>query len=112
MNREWVRGTKPRRIDVARIAACAAAARDPQCSRALAMFCGLLGDLAGHVALTRGARGGVVVIAGDVAASLGDWFARSPFRRRFESRGRYRDTSRAIPTRAIDAAAAPRFTLA
>jgi glucokinase len=105
-----LRGMKPRRIDAARIVACAAAARDPQCSRALAMFCGLLGDLAGHVALTLGARGGVV-IAGDIAASLGDWFVRSPFRRRFESRGRCRDTLRAIPTLVVGAAVTPRFTL-
>ncbi len=106
-----LRGVKARRIDVPRIVAYAAAARDPQCSRALSMFCGLLGDLAGHVALTLGARGGVL-IAGDIVTSLGDWFARSAFRRRFESRGRYRDTLRAIPTRVVGAAVAPRFALA
>jgi len=103
-----LRGTTPRRIDAARIIAGAAAARDPQCSRALAMFCGLLGDLAGQVALTLGSRGGVV-IAGEVATSLGDWFVRSPFRRRFESRGRSRDTLRAIPTVVASAAVTPLF---
>jgi glucokinase len=104
-----LRGLKPRRLDVPRIVAYAAAARDPQCSRALSMFCGLLGDLAGQSALTLGARGGVV-IAGAIVAALGDGFARSAFRRRFESRGRYRETLRAIPTVVVEAAIAPRFT--
>jgi glucokinase len=101
-----LRGEKARRFGTAQIVAHAAAARDPQCSRALAMFCGLLGDLAGQVALTLGAHGGVV-LAGDLVTSLGDWFARSPFRRRFESRGRYQETLRAIPTRVVDASLAP-----
>jgi glucokinase len=72
------------------------------------MFCGLLGDLAGQVALTLGAGGGVV-IAGEIVDALGDWFARSPFRRRFEARGRYRDTLRAIPTVVAGRAAQPRL---
>jgi glucokinase len=103
-----LRGDKARRIGLPTIVAHACAARDPHCSRALAMFCGLLGDLAGQVALTLGAGGGVV-IAGEIVDALGDWFARSPFRRRFEARGRYRDTLRAIPTVVAGRAAQPRL---
>ena len=102
-----LRGAKARRIGLQSLLAHACAARDPHCSRALAMFCGLLGDFAGHVALTLGAGGGVV-IAGEVVDALGDGFARSPFRRRFEARGRYRDTLRAIPTVVAGRAARPR----
>jgi glucokinase len=103
-----LRGEKARRIGLKQVLAQACAARDPHCSRALAMFCGLLGDLAGQVALTLGAGGGVV-IAGEIVDALGDWFARSPFRRRFEARGRYRDTLRAIPTVVAGRAARPRL---
>jgi glucokinase len=102
-----LRGEKARRIGLERIVAHACAARDPHCSRALAMFCGLLGDFAGQVALTLGAGAGVV-IAGEIVDALGDGFARSPFRRRFEARGRYRDTLRAIPTVVAGKAAQPR----
>jgi glucokinase len=91
-----LRGDRARRLGLKQIVAHAVSARDPHCSRALTMFCGLLGDLAGHAALTLGARGGVAIDG--IAGSLGDWFARSSFRRRFESRGRYGDTLRAIPT--------------
>jgi glucokinase len=103
-----LRGEKPRRLAASRLVAQAAAARDAHCSRALAMFSGLLGDLAGQVALTLGARGGVV-LAGGVAASLGHAFARTGFRRRFESRGRYLDTLRAIPTVVVPDATRPAF---
>ena len=103
-----LRGETARRIGTKQVLARACAARDPHCSRALAMFCGLLGDLAGHVALTLGADGGVV-LAGEIVEALGDWFARSPFRRRFEARGRYRDTLRAIPTVVAGQGAQPRL---
>ena len=103
-----LRGEKARRLGIAQVVAHARDARDAQCARALTMFCGLLGDLAGGAALTLGARGGVV-LAGGMPATLGDWFVRSPFRRRFESRGRYLDTLRAIPTTVSTGAEAPRW---
>jgi len=103
-----LRGQKARRLGLKPLLAQACAARDPHCSRALAMFCGLLGDFAGHVALTLGASGGVVV-AGEIVEALGDWFGRSPFRRRFEARGRYRETLRAIPTVVAGRGARPRL---
>ncbi len=105
-----LRGVKPRRLGTARLVAQAAAGRDPHCARALSMFCGLLGDLAGQAALTLGARGGVV-LAGGLAASLGHWFGRSGFRRRFEASGRYLDTLRAIPTIVVPDTVRPRFQI-
>jgi glucokinase len=64
---------------------------------ALAMFCAMLGTLAGNLALTFGARGGVY-IAGGIVPRLGTGFAASGFRERFEAKGRFRAYLAAIPT--------------
>jgi len=69
----------------------------PLCAAALATFCALLGGCAGDLALTLGARGGVYV-AGGIVPRLGEAFAGSPFRRRFEAKGRFADYLAAIPT--------------
>lgn len=75
----------------------AALAQEPFSSDVVRMFCALLGDIAAHVALTLGARGGVY-IGGGIVPHLGEWFDRSPFRARFESGGRLTAYLRAIPT--------------
>lgn len=80
-----------------------AAALDGSCelsSAALDMFCGLLGSFAGNVALIYGARGGIYV-GGGIAPRIVEFLARSPFRERFEDKGRYRCYLSAIPTRVI-----------
>jgi glucokinase len=61
------------------------------------MFCAMLGEVAGNAALTVGARGGVY-IAGGIVPKLGEVFARSPFRTRFEAKGRMSPYVQAIPT--------------
>ena len=61
------------------------------------MFCAMLGTVAGNLALTLGAQGGVY-IAGGIIPRLGERFAASPFRERFESKGRFRGYLAAIPT--------------
>ena len=66
-------------------------------------FCGILGGFAGDVALTLGAMGGVF-IGGGVIAHLGELFTSSPFRRRFEAKGRFSSYLRGIPTFVITAA--------
>jgi glucokinase len=70
---------------------------DPVCGEALGMFCAMLGTVAGNLALTLGARGGVY-IAGGIVPRLGDFFARSAFRERFVEKGRLRDYLGPIPT--------------
>jgi glucokinase len=65
-----------------------------------AMFCAMLGTIAGNLALTLGARGGIY-IAGGIVPKLGDAFAQSQFRERFEAKGRFRDYLAAIPTYVI-----------
>jgi glucokinase len=72
-------------------------ATDRLCTETVAMFCAMLGTMAGNLALTLGARGGVY-IAGGIVPRLGRWFADSPFRGRFEAKGRFRDYMAAIPT--------------
>lgn len=76
--------------------------REPLCREALATFCAMLGSLAGNLALTLGARGGVY-IAGGIVPRLGTRFTESKFRERFESKGRFRTYLSAIPTYVITA---------
>jgi glucokinase len=70
---------------------------DPVCAEATAMFCAMLGTVAGNLALTLGARGGVF-IAGGIAPRLGRYFADSPFRERFQAKGRFETYLAVIPT--------------
>ena len=67
---------------------------------ALDMFCAMLGTVAGNVALTFGARGGIY-IAGGIVPRMLRYLAVSEFRNRFESKGRFRPYLAAIPTNAI-----------
>jgi glucokinase len=92
-----LRGMEPPRLGAREIVARAAIAASPECARAMSIWCGLLGDTAGRAALTAAARGGVF-IGGDIVPALGDWFARSPFRRRFEACGGDAQVLRAIAT--------------
>ncbi len=67
---------------------------------ALDMFCDLLGTLAGNMALTTGAAGGVY-IAGGIVPRVVEHFATSGFRDRFEAKGRFRTYLQEIPTYVI-----------
>jgi glucokinase len=68
--------------------------------RALDLFCGFLGSVAGNAALTFGARGGVL-IAGGIAPRIVDYVRQSDFRERFEGKGRLRSYLARIPTRIV-----------
>jgi glucokinase len=70
---------------------------DRYCREAVDMFCAMLGTVAGNLALTLGARGGIYV-AGGIVPKLGARFAASAFRDRFESKGRLRPYLARIPT--------------
>ena len=58
---------------------------DALCSEVLEVFCGMLGGAAANLAVTLGAFGGVY-IGGGIVPRMGEWFARSPFRARFEAK--------------------------
>jgi len=75
-------------------------ARHPRAREATEMFCAMLGTVAGNLALTFGARGGVY-IAGGIVPRLGAVFMQSAFRARFEAKGRFRDYLSAVPTYVI-----------
>jgi glucokinase len=64
---------------------------------ALDTFCGLLGGVAGNLALSFGAQGGVY-IAGGIAPQLRDYLPQSQFRSRFEAKGRLTSYLKPIPT--------------
>ena len=90
-------GDPTRGYSAAELTDAALTAADPLCHEATDMFCAMLGTMAGNLALTLGARGGVF-IAGGIAPRLGHSFAISPFRERFEAKGRMRSYLAAIPT--------------
>jgi glucokinase len=77
-----------------------AQAGDPLAARALAMFFAMLGSLAGNLALTLGARGGLL-IAGGIVPHLLQPLQASQFRHRFEDKGRFRPYLEAIPVHVI-----------
>jgi len=71
--------------------------KDPLCAAAVERFCAMLGSVAGNLALTLGAEGGVY-IAGGIVPRLGERFDRSAFRSRFEAKGRMQPYLARIPT--------------
>jgi glucokinase len=70
------------------------------CSRALDTFCEMLGTVAGNLALTFGAVGGVY-IAGGIVPRILDRLQRSGFEERFLAKGRYRSYLENIPVHVI-----------
>jgi glucokinase len=61
---------------------------DPSARLTITTFCAMLGNFAGNVALTLGARGGVY-LAGGVTLAILPLLEKSQFRARFEAKGRY-----------------------
>ena len=96
----------PEGWSAAEVSQAALAGSDPRCVEALTMFSAFLGSVAGNLALTLGAQGGVY-LGGGIVPRLGAWFERSPFRARFEAKGRFRNYLAAIPVFVIEAAQSP-----
>jgi glucokinase len=78
--------------------------RHDACQEALHLFAAFLGSVAGNLALTVGARGGVY-IGGGIVPRLARAFDALPFRERFEAKGRFRGYLERIPTFVITAPA-------
>jgi glucokinase len=76
---------------------------------AMDLFFGFLGTVAGNLALTLGARGGVY-LGGGILPRLGDAIDRSRFRQAFEAKGRMSDYVAAIPTWVLQARESPALT--
>ena len=60
----------------------------------------MLGGAAANLAVTLGAFGGIF-IGGGIVPRMAEWFATSPFRARFEAKGRFTDYLAQIPTYVI-----------
>ncbi|KFB75667.1 glucokinase [Candidatus Accumulibacter cognatus] len=84
-------------LSTAEIVTRAITGDDFQCRAVIDTFCAMLGSVAGNLALTLGAQGGVY-IGGGIIPRLGDIFDRSPFRARFEAKGRFAAYLAEIPT--------------
>jgi glucokinase len=95
-------------LDPADVIALARSAQDASCVMALDLFFKFLGGVAGDMALTFGARGGVY-IGGGIAPRLLPELQSSAFRERFESKGRFQGYLSKIPTFLIDTAVSPAF---
>lgn len=96
----------PAELGPAEVVARARGGSDAACVTALELFCSFLGSVAGDLALTLGARGGVYIGGGVVPRLLAE-IERSSFRERFEGKGRFRGYLAAIPTFIIDATVSP-----
>jgi glucokinase len=72
------------------------------CDAVLEAFCGMLGTVAGNLAVTLGAQGGIY-IGGGIVPRLGERFLRSSFRERFEQKGRFAGYLSQVPTWVITA---------
>ena len=75
---------------------------EPLAAESVDVFCGILGTIAGNIAVTLGSLGGIY-IGGGVVPRLGEFFARSSFRERFEAKGRFDAYLKKVPTYVITA---------
>ena len=95
-------GLAPETLTAPEITRRALAGTDRCCAEALEAFCAMLGTAASNLAVTFGAMSGVY-IGGGIVPRLGTYFDRSPFRARFEDKGRFTDYVKGIPTYVITA---------
>jgi len=98
-------GHPPAPLPAPEITRRAIAGSDGACMAALDAFCAVLGTAASNLAVTLGAFGGVY-IGGGIVPRLGNVFDRSPFRARFEDKGRFSTYLQGIPTYVVTAAQA------
>lgn len=90
-------GETPPRRNPSEITKAALAQECAVSQATLDQFCAMLGTVAGNLALTLGAQGGVY-IAGGIGPRVADYFAASRFRARFEDKGRFKSYLAPIPT--------------
>lgn len=91
-----IEGREPAESDPAAITAAALGGDAPLARDCLETFCAMLGTVAGNLALTLNARGGVY-LAGGILRRFTELFMASDFRRRFEAKGRFADYLADIP---------------
>ncbi|CAN7445238.1 glucokinase [Massilia sp. LjRoot122] len=95
-----VAGRQAEALTAEQVIETALAGQDPLCIDTVDVFCALLGNFAGNVTLTLGARAGVF-IGGGIIPRLGERFFATRFRECFEAKGRFRGYLEAVPTHVI-----------
>lgn len=95
-------GKTPETLEPSQITEAGLTRSCPLCVETLEFFCAALGTVAGNLAITLGARGGIY-IGGGIVPQLGVFFEQSGFRPRFEAMGRFESYMAAIPTHVITA---------
>lgn len=93
-------GRPARQPSAQAVSAAAMAGDDVLACETMTLFCRVMGSVAGNLALTFGAGGGVY-IAGGIAPQIIDLILASDCRRRFEAKGRFTDYLTEIPLRVI-----------
>jgi len=96
------RGHAAEALDAPEISRRGLAGECALCEEVLQTFCGMLGTVAGNLAVTLGAQGGVY-IGGGIVPRLGEHFGLSCFRKRFEQKGRFASYLAQVPTYVITA---------
>ena len=92
---------KPAELSTAaQISEVALRSTDTLANTTLQVFCRVLGSVAGDLALTFGALGGVYV-AGGIVPRFVDFLTESDVRHRFESKGRFKSYLAEIPLRVV-----------
>ncbi|HFC8543335.1 glucokinase [Neisseria weaveri] len=89
-------GVKRERMTAAEISERALSGTSPLSRLTLDIFCAMLGTVSSNLALTLGASGGVYLCGGIIPRFI-EYFKNSPFRNRFESKGRFDAYLAAIP---------------
>ena len=77
-----------------------ALAGQADCAATIDVFCAFLGSVAGNLALTLGAQGGLY-LGGGIVPRLRELVDASPFRLRFEGKGRFKDFLADVPAYVI-----------
>lgn len=90
-------GIEPLMLSPADVTRRAMERSDEICVRAFAHFCEFLGSVAGDLALTVGASGGIY-IAGGILPRFKEALAASNFRERFEAKGRFAKMLAGMPS--------------
>lgn len=95
-----IAGAEPAPMQAAQILEAAHNGTDALCRQTVDRFVAIYGGVAGDIALTVGARGGVYLAGGIAPRMLADLQA-GAFRSRFEAKGRFAAYMAAIPTRVV-----------
>ncbi len=95
-----IHGVQTTKISPAEIFERALSKQDVYAAESLQLFYEALGQVAGNLAMTLGARDGIY-LAGGILKRYPDLLKTSSFRSGFENKGRYRSLMERIPTRLI-----------